>query len=531
MAPATRRPTLRPVPSPGGKPAERAGSGGSGGRGRGGTGRRDRSGGRTASGVPRRAVLRPVPDPNSPGWPGAALAKLPLLERPLASYYLIASSAGLLLLLGLVMVLSASSMRSHLDFGSSYTVFARQATWMAIGLPILLVASRAPVSVYRKAAYPLLVVTVLLHILVLVPPFGVESNGAQRWIGAGPLTIQPSELAKLALVLWAADLLTRKRRLLGDWKHLIIPLVPMVVLLGGLIMLQPDMGTTIVVFSVLLVVLWVVGTPLRVYGALLGVVALAAALLAVVEPYRMERLLSYRDPFADAHDSGFQAVQGIYALSSGGWWGLGLGASREKWPDLLPAAHTDFILAIIGEELGLLGTLVVVALFGVLGYAGLRVAHRANDLFVRLAAAASTGWILTQAIVNMGAVVGLVPITGIPLPMVSFGGSSLLPTMLTIGMLLAFARSEPAAAELLARRARQRRGTWLARRLAAIRATPNGGQADGGRPAGARTAQGAARGAGTAAGSGGAAARRGRGDGPPPARRPRAPAGTRRRDE
>ncbi|MBL7628821.1 putative lipid II flippase FtsW [Frankia sp. CN6] len=406
----------------------------------------------------RRAVLRAVPD-----TPGVPFAKLPLLERPLASYYLLGSSAGLLLLLGLVMVLSASNVRSFADFGSSYTVFLRQATWMGIGLPILLVASRTPVRLFRRAAYPLLAVTLLMLLLVL-SPLGVSSNGAQRWVGFGPLTLQPSELAKLALVLWSADLLTRKRRLLGDWKHLIIPIVPVTVFVGGLIMLQPDMGTTIIAFSVLFVALWVVGTPGRVYGALLGVIALVATVLAVIEPYRLARLLSYRDPFDDAQGSGWQAVHGIYALASGGWWGEGLGASREKWPDLLPAPYTDFILAILGEELGLLGCLVVVTLFGVFGYAGLRVAHRTDNHFVRLAAAASTGWILAQAVVNMGAVVGLLPITGIPLPLVSFGGSSLVPTMFSIGMLLAFARSEPAAARLLAERAEARKAARRARR-------------------------------------------------------------------
>ncbi|WP_349308101.1 putative lipid II flippase FtsW, partial [Pseudofrankia sp. BMG5.36] len=431
----------------------------------------------------RRALLRPVPDLDAQS---SALAKLPLLERPLASYYLLGSSAGLLLLLGLVMVLSASNVRSYEAFGSSYTIFVRQATWMGIGLPVLLAASRMPARVFRRVSYPLMALTLLL-LLAVLSPLGVSSNGAQRWLGVGSLTLQPSELAKLALVLWSADLLTRKRRLLGDWKHLIIPIVPMTALVGGLIMLQPDMGTTIVVFSVLFVVLWVVGTPGRVYGGLLGVIAVVGTILAVIEPYRLERLLSYRDPFDKAQDSGWQAVHGIYALSSGGWWGEGLGASREKWPDLLPASYTDFILAIIGEELGLLGCLLVVLLFGVFGYAGLRVAHRSDNHFVRLAAAGSTGWILTQAVVNMGAVVGLLPITGIPLPLVSFGGSSLVPTMLSIGMLLAFARSEPAAARLLAERARERREARSARQGRRGSGRPRPGDREA--PAGKRVAR------------------------------------------
>jgi cell division protein FtsW len=201
------------------------------------------------------------------------------------------------------------------------------------------------------------------------------------------------------------------------------------------------------------------------------VVATLASFLAVLEPYRLARLTSFRDPFNDAMGSGYQAVQGIYALSSGGWWGLGLGASREKW-SYLPNAHTDFILAIIGEELGLIGTLMVVALFGVLAYAGIRIATRATDTFARLAASAVTAWLIVQAFVNMAAVVGLVPITGIPLPLISSGGSSLIPTLFGIGMLAAFARAEPAAAEVLALRRSRRQarrvggllGRWRFRR-------------------------------------------------------------------
>ncbi|WP_131747411.1 putative lipid II flippase FtsW [Frankia sp. Cppng1_Ct_nod] len=413
----------------------------------------------TGAGTPASGVSVTSGKPEKPG-PGERLlddVRVPVLARPLASYYLLLSSAGLLLALGLVMVLSASSVRSYDELGSSYAVFARQATWVGIGLPLLVLASRLPVRVFRLLAYPVLVVALVLLVVVLVPGIGVSAYGAQRWIGLGPYTLQPSEIAKLGLVLWGADLLVRKRRLLGNWKHLLVPLVPGALLICVMIMFEPDMGTAIVVLTILFTLLWVVGTPLRVFASIGGAILLAGTLLAVTEPYRLERLLSYRDPFADENNTGFQAVQGLYALASGGWWGEGLGASREKWPGLLPNAHTDFILAILGEELGLCGTLVVVILFAVLGYAGIRVAHRSTDPFVQLAAAAATGWILGQAMVNMGAVVGLLPITGIPLPLVSFGGSALVPTMLTVGMLLSFARHEPAAAALISARTALRR--------------------------------------------------------------------------
>jgi len=415
--------------------------------------------------------------PSGPSGPAGSAeasdpaAPVPLLARPLASYYLVLFSAGLLLLLGLVMVLSASSVRSYEDFGSSYVVFIRQATWVAIGLPLLAVASRVPPRYFRGLAYPVLALALLLLAVVLVPPFGSSVNGARRWIALGPFSIQPSELAKLGLLLWGSDLFVRKQRLLTDWKHLLVPLVPVTIFISLLIMMEPDMGTTIVIVSILLTLLWVVGTPMAVFGSLVALIVASGAVMAITEPYRMERLLSFRNPWKDASGTGYQAVQGLYALGSGGWWGEGLGASREKWPDLLPHAHTDFILAIIGEELGLLGSLVVVSLFATLGYAGIRVAHRSRDPFAQLAAAGISGWIICQAVVNMGAVIGLVPITGIPLPLVSFGGSALLPTMVVVGMLLSFARAEPAAERLLARRAADRRaaGRFRAARRAAAR--------------------------------------------------------------
>src|SRR5512135_2851275 len=385
--------------------------------------RSPRTGTRPKVGTPSPPRPRPAPPPD---------ARAPLLARPLASYYLVLSSAGLLLVLGLVMVLSASSVRSYAQSGSSFAVFVKQAIWVGIALPVLVVASRLPVRVFRWLAYPLLTVTFMLLLVVLVPGLGVSINGARRWIGVGAYTVQPSEIAKLALALWGADLLVRKTRLLCEWKHLLIPLVPVATVVCGLVMLQPDMGTTVVLVCVMLALLWVVGAPGRLFGAVLTLVAVLGSFLAVAEPYRFARLASYRNPFKDAQDTGFQAVQGLYALASGGWWGEGLGASREKWPGLLPNAHTDFILAIIGEELGLLGTLVVVLLFAVLAYSVVRVAQRTPDPFARLVAAAVTVWIVAQAVVNMGAVVGLLPITGIPLPLVSFGGSSLVPAMLAI---------------------------------------------------------------------------------------------------
>ena len=410
-----------------------------------------------------------VAGPDDPAQSGPAADRVPLLARPLTSYYLLLSACGLLLALGLVMVLSASSIVAYATSGSPWGFFAKQALWIGIGLPLMLLASRMSLKRFRSLAYPALIVTIIGLLMVLVPGLGVSANGATRWGGVGPFTLQPSEIAKLALVLWGADLLVRKRRMLGEWRHLLVPLLPMATLICLLIMLQPDLGTAMVTFSVVLCLLWVVGAPMRLFASVLAAVTFAGTLLAVVEPYRLQRLTSFADPFADAQNTGYQAVQGLFALSSGGWWGLGLGASREKW-SYLPHAHTDFILAIIGEELGLVGTLLVVVLFGVLAYAGIRVAQRCGDPFGRLVAAGISTWITAQALINMGAVVGLLPITGIPLPLISFGGSSLVPTLFAIGILLALAKQEPAARQVLADRTARR----SARRRVPAARTQNG---------------------------------------------------------
>ena len=382
----------------------------------------------------------------------AAAERAPLLHRPLASWYLVVVSTGLLLTIGLVMVLSASSVRSYSTYGSSYRIAMNQAIYVLLGLPCMWLASRMPVSVWRKVGLPVLLGAVFLLVLVLVPGIGRNVDGARRWIPvAGGFNLQPSELAKVGLLLWGADLLVRKKKLLRDWRHLLVPLVPVAGLLALLVMLEPDMGTTIVLMSELMTLLWVVGAPGRVFGVLLTAALTLGALLAVAEPYRLARLTSAFDPCA-AHrrlDSGFQACQGLQALTSGGVFGLGLGASREKWAGGLPNPYTDYVYAIIGEELGLLGTLSVLLLFATLIYAGLRIAKRTKDPYARLVASGITVWVAVQALVNMGTVVGLLPITGIPLPLISFGGSALVVTMAALGVLLSFARTEPGAAAAL----------------------------------------------------------------------------------
>jgi cell division protein FtsW len=373
--------------------------------------------------------------------PGSAL-----LVRPQASYVLLLVSTLLLLGVGLVMVFSASSVRSYATYGTSSRIAAHHAAYVGVGVLAMLAASRVPVRAWRAAAIPGLLVAVALLVAVLLPGVGRQVDGATRWLPLpGGLTLQPSELAKLALVLWGADLLARKHRLLHQSKHLLVPLLPVAVLLCVLVMLQPDMGTTMTLLAVLLGLLWVAGTPLRWFGALLAAVAGLSAALAVAEPYRLARVTAFLDPFDDPQGSGYQAVQGLYAISSGGLTGRGVGAGESKWAGGLPNTHTDFIFAVLAEELGLLGSLAVLGLVATVVYAGLRIAARASEPFVQLAAAGVTVWFAAQSVINLGAVVGLLPITGIPLPLVSFGGSALLPTLVALGMLLSFARGEQGA--------------------------------------------------------------------------------------
>ncbi|RII18293.1 Lipid II flippase FtsW [Streptomyces sp. YIM 130001] len=387
-------------------------------------------------------------------------------DRPLTAYYVILGSSLLITVLGLVMVYSASMIQAlQLDLAASY-FFRKQFTAAVIGAVLLLVAMRMPVKLHRALAYPMLAVTVFLMILVQVPGIGHAVNGNQNWIYlGGPFQLQPSEFGKLALVLWGADLLARKqdKRLLTQWKHMLVPLVPVAFMLLGLIMLGGDMGTAIILAAVLFGLLWLAGAPTRLFAGVLSVAALIGFILIRTSPNRMSRLACIAATDPGPGDQCWQAVHGIYALASGGFFGSGLGASVEKWGQL-PEPHTDFIFAITGEELGLAGTLSVLALFAALGYAGIRVAGRTEDPFVRYAAGGVTTWITAQAVINVGAVLGLLPIAGVPLPLFSYGGSALLPTMFAIGLLIAFARGEPTARAALARQQR-----LFGRKRAAVR--------------------------------------------------------------
>ncbi|MCX4433213.1 MULTISPECIES: putative lipid II flippase FtsW [Streptomyces] len=403
--------------------------------------------------APRRPAGRPRP-PRDNSLRLLVLRARKAWDRPLTAYYLIFGSSLLITVLGLVMVYSASMITAlQLSLPGSF-FFRKQFLAASIGTVLLLIAMRVPVKLHRALAYPILAGAVFLMILVQVPGIGMAVNGNQNWISlGGSFQIQPSEFGKLALVLWGADLLARKqdKGMLGQWKHMLVPLVPGAFLLLGLIMLGGDMGTAIILTAILFGLLWLAGAPTRLFGGVLAVAVTIGFILIKTSPNRMSRLACIGATEPGPNDTCWQAVHGIYALASGGLFGSGLGASVEKWGQL-PEAHTDFIFAITGEELGLAGTLSVLALFAALGYAGIRVAGRTEDPFVRYAAGGVTTWITAQAVINIGAVLGLLPIAGVPLPLFSYGGSALLPTMFAIGLLIAFARDEPAARAALAMR-------------------------------------------------------------------------------
>jgi len=373
-----------------------------------------------------------------------------LLRHPLSTYYLLLGTTLLLLGLGLIMVLSASSIESFRVFGSAYTLAQRQLMFAVLGVVAMIFASRTSVQFWRGFALPLFLIAFGLLVAVLV--IGVEVAGQRNWIEIiGPFRLQPSEFAKLALVVWGASLLSQRDRRLDTWRGLLLPLLPVAAAMMVLVLLEGDFGNTLMLAAITCGMLFAAGAPMRLFAALAGVFALAVIALTIAAPYRMQRFTSWLDPDADRLGFGWQVSQGQLALGTGGFWGVGLGASREKWGSL-PEAHTDFIFPVIGEELGLVGTLTVLGLFALLAFAVFRLARNTDDQFVRLAATGVGCWIVVQAVINIGGVLGLLPITGVPLPLVSYGGSSLVPTLVALGMLMAFAKAEPEARRALRRR-------------------------------------------------------------------------------
>ena len=348
-------------------------------------------------------------------------------------------TAGALLVIGLVMGLSASSIRSVESTGSAFTNFARQFAWAALGTAALIVGWRFDYRRLKGISYLLLPLVWGLLIAVLLPGIGVVRGGARRWIEVGPLTVQPSEIAKVALILFGADVLSRKMGKLYDWRHIAIPFFVAAGFTCFLILLEPDFGTMVITAIATLAVAYLAGSDLRVLAGMTAAAAFVAVPIMLAAGYRRARLFSFLSGGEDCLNTSYQTCQGLVALGSGRVFGLGLGSSRQKYL-YLPNAETDFIFAILGEETGLVGTLTVLLLFSLLLVLGIRAARRAIDPFGFLLAAGVTTWITLQVLINVGAVTGVLPITGVPLPLISFGGTSLLVSLAGLGLVASVAR-------------------------------------------------------------------------------------------
>jgi cell division protein FtsW len=371
-----------------------------------------------------------------------ATLELPVAPRTLASSLVWRRGDRALLLavaalttFGLVMVFSASEVQGWLWFHNPAYYFEHQLIWLALGVILLFATANIDYHRLRPLAWPLGVVTVVLMVLVLLPHFGVEVNGARRWLRIGPLQMQPAELAKIAAIVFMALWLERHRDRLSSLENGVVPFLALLGFTILLVILERDLGTTLIVAGILLAQFLVAGGRKRHVLLLVLIMALCVYIFIRMEPYRLHRILAFIDPWSDPLNTGFQAIQSVVALGSGGFAGVGLGHSIQKY-QWLPFAHTDFIFAIIGEETGLLGTSAVLALFGLFAYRGYRVALKAPDAFGSLLACGVTTWIALQAMINIAAVTVTLPTTGIPLPFISYGGSSLAIALLAVGILI-----------------------------------------------------------------------------------------------
>jgi cell division protein FtsW len=355
------------------------------------------------------------------------------------AYYLIIICTVILTCIGMVMVLSSSAVEFISSNRDPYSLFVKQAGFGVIGLLCMFVMTVLTPRFLRRIAWVALMLAGVLLLAVFIPGVGVDVLGNRNWIKAGPLSIQPSEFAKFALILWAGTVYATKQKLLSQWQHTVVPvLVPVGLVLLGLVVLEHDLGTAMIVLLILFTLLWAGGAPKVIFIGTLLVGIVGVLVMAAVSPNRMGRINSWLGR-GGADDA--QAMQAKYALASGGWFGVGLGQSRSKW-SYIPEAQNDFILSIIGEELGLIGTLAIVVLFIVLILSMYRVAHRSRNLYVRVVTVGVIAWLGGQAFINMGMVTGLLPVIGVTLPFISYGGSSLLACLLAVGLVLNAARDQ-----------------------------------------------------------------------------------------
>jgi len=362
-----------------------------------------------------------------------------LAVRPKSLDFICFFTVIALLSFGVVMVYSSSAVSAYVNFNDSYYFFKRQLVWVTLGIIAMLFTLTIDYHVWRKLATPALLVTIVLLLLVLVPGLGKVVNGARRWLGFSSLYLQPSEIAKLSMVLYSSANLARHQEKITNFLKGLLPQLGILLLIFGLILKEPDLGTALVIGGTIFVLLFAAGAKLShlISLGLVGVIGIVAAI--ILEPYRLKRLLAFSNPWADPLDTGYHIIQSLYALGSGGLFGVGLGRSREKFL-YLPEPHTDFIFAILGEELGFIGTIAVILLFFLFAWRGFKIAIAAPDIFGSLLATGVTTMIVVQALMNIAVVTASMPVTGIPLPFISFGGSALIFTLAGVGILLNISR-------------------------------------------------------------------------------------------
>ena len=381
------------------------------------------------------------------------------IKNPAAPFYALVISVALLSLFGVIMVFSASSIYSLDTKGSAVAIFIRQLLFLFISIPMVLVMSRLPLNTWRNLAKLGLVLSIIILLALRIPGVGKSVNGNTNWISLGVVDVQPSELAKFLLILWSSQLLA-SRISAGFIRFNVLALIaPGFIVVSGLILWGRDLGTASVMMAILGGLLFVSGIPLRLIGTLVAAGAMALAFFIVTAPYRAARWSVFLNPFNPEQykNEGWQPAHSLLGLASGGIFGVGLGGSRQKWGNL-PEAHTDFIFAIIGEELGLIGTLFILGLLATLIYSILRIAISAEDSFTRFACAGIASWFAIQSVLNIGSALSLLPVVGVTLPLVSYGGSALIATYMGIGFVAASALRNPLVIAELRRAIAKRRG-------------------------------------------------------------------------
>ena len=393
---------------------------------------------------PPRTPRPNVPEQPERKGPAAVIAVKKVFGAETGNFFLLFGTTLFLVIFGLIMVLSSSSVESMSGGGTFFTSALRQGMFALLGIPLMLIASRMSISFWKRMAWPAIGLGMLLQLLVFTP-LGFETGGNRNWIRIGDFSAQPSELVKLALVVWLAWVVTAKSHLLNDWKHVALPIAPVAGFAIGLVLLGNDLGTAVIMLFIVLGALFYAGVKLRIITTAVVVVSVIGASFASLSENRMKRITAWATGCtdeADFRESCWQTVHGWWALADGGIFGSGLGGSRAKW-NWLPEADNDFIFAIIGDELGLVGALVVLVLFVVLAIGFIRVIRTSTDPFAKVATAGVLVWVVGQAFVNIAVVLGVLPVLGVPLPLISAGGTALVSTLLAIGVVLSFARHKP----------------------------------------------------------------------------------------